>query len=202
MTTPTGFASAKDVGDDFAQLAFLVHQITGGMATGALVEVLSVTTSGGLSPVGYVDVKPLVHQTDGAGNAVPHGPLHNLPYFRLQGGSKAVILDPVKGDIGFAVFASHDTSRVKNTRAAGLPASARRFDWADGFYLGGFLNGTPEQYIQFDANGNIRLKPASKVYVDGDLDVTGDVVANGVSLQHHKHGNVQNGAGKTGEPIA
>ena len=202
MTDRVGYGSAADQGDDFAQLNFLVQQLTGQMATATLVKVLAVNNTGGVSPVGLLDCQPIVHQMDGEGKAVDHVTMHNVPYFRLQGGANAVIMDPAVGDIGLAVFASHDISRVKNTRAAALPGSRRRFDWADGLYIGGFLNGTPTNFIRFDSAGDIHLQPASKVYIQGDVDVSGDVVASGISLTHHQHGNVQNGGGETGEPIA
>lgn len=163
----TGFASAHDYGDDFAQIHFVVRQLMRQQATAAIVRVLSVTNDGGLSPVGLVDVLPMVHQVDGKGQSVPHGPLHNLPYFRLQGGANAIVMDPAVGDIGLAVFASRDISKVKNTRAPAVPGSKRVQDMADGLYLGGFLNGTPAHYIRFDANGNIHLKPAATVFVEG-----------------------------------
>lgn len=196
----TGNASAKDYGDDYAQIHFVVKQLMRGQATAALVRVLAVEP-GGVGQTGSVDVQPLVHQVDGAGQAVPHGPQHSLPYFRLQGGVNAFICDPAEGDIGLAVYASRDISKVVNTRAPALPGSKRVQDMADGLYFGGFLNGTPENYIQFDTNGDIHLKPASKVYVVGDMDVSGDVVANGISLATHKHGGVSTGDGESGEPL-
>ena len=203
MTTDfTGFASAHDQGDDFAQLHFFVKQMLRGQATATIVQVQSVTTSGGLSPVGYVDVLPMVHQVDGAGQSVPHGPLHNLPYFRLQGGVNAIVMDPAEGDIGLAIFASRDISKVKNTRAPAVPGSKRVQDMADGLYVGGFLNGAPANYIQFDADGNIHLKPAATVFVVGDMDVSGEVTASGIPLSAHKHPGVTTGTGETGEPIA
>lgn len=188
--------------------AFLVRQILGTIATSALVQVMKVTNAGGISPVGLLDVQPMVAQTDGVGNATPHGIIHNLPYFRLQGGTSAIILDPVVGDIGIAVFASRDISTVKASKKSGTPGSRRRFDWADGCYIGGFLNGTPSQYIAFSATG-IAINTAQKLTItaancildaSGNLAVTGAVVGgvgggDQVSLQTHKHGT---GAAATG----
>lgn len=196
----TGYASAHDQGDDFAQLNFMVQQMVGQIATATIVKVLAVNNTGGVSPVGLLDCQPIVQQMDGEGKAVDHVTMHNVPYFRLQGGQNAVIMDPAVGDIGVAIFASHDISRVKNTRKPGLPGSRRRFDWADGLYLGGFLNGTPEHYVRFDSSGDIHLKPATKVYVEGDLEATGDVKASGISLLHHRHTGVQTGSGTSGGP--
>lgn len=192
--------------DDINQLDFIVRSILSGQATTTLVEVKAVTNDGGVSPVGMVDVKPMVAQIDGKGDATPHGVIHNVPYFRLQGGQNAVILDPAVGDIGIAVFASRDISSVKNTKKAGNPGSRRQFDWADALYLGGVLNSAPVRYIQFDSDGNVTIKPAAKVTVDGDLHCTGtmtadvDVIGNGVSLHDHTHGGVQSGSSDTEPP--
>jgi len=40
-----------------------------------------------------------------------------------------------------------------------------------------------------------------KMIVNGDIEVTGDVIASGVSLVNHIHKDVTPGAGKTGEPV-
>ena len=150
---------------EFNNLAFMVQQALAKMQTATLVRIESCTNSGGLSPVGYVDVTPLVNQLDGQGNPTPHVTIYNLPYFRLQGGANGVIIDPQKGDIGVAVFASRDISQVKATRKQGNPGSHRQYSFADGMYLGGMLNGTPTQYIQFSAAG-IRIHSPTQVKLD------------------------------------
>lgn len=206
-----GLASVFDGNSDFAVMHFVARMVASEMATAAIVEVMAVQNVGDVEPVGLVDIRPMVGQLDGKGLAVPHGTIHNVPYFRLQGGVNAVIVDPVVGDIGLAVFSSHDTSSVKTTRKAGNPGSRRRFDWADALYIGGFLNGTPENYIRFKSNGDIELKPATKVTIAGDLEVTGDVTAASVTsagevtgagkaLSTHTHSGVTTGAGTSGPP--
>ncbi len=126
-----------------------------------MVEVMAVTNDGGVSPVGLVDIMPLVNQVDGDGNAVPHVTIHGCPYSRIQGGTNAVILDPQIGDTGIAVFASRDISSVIATRAQANPGSERRFDWADGMYIGGALNGVPTQYVQFSEAGVAIVSPTA-----------------------------------------
>lgn len=188
------------------QIDFVVRSILSEAATATLVVVKAVNNDGELAPVGLVDVQPMVAQLDGKGQAIPHGTINNVPYFRLQGGQNAVIMDPAVGDIGLAVFASHDISSVKNTKAPGNPGSRRRFDWADGLYIGGFLNGTPTRYIRFDSDGNVTIKPAATVTVEGDLHCTGtvtgdvDVVGGGKHLKTHTHTGVQTGGGTSGPP--
>lgn len=192
---------------EFNAITFLVRQILNRVSTATLVKVVAVTNSGDVSPVGFVDVQPMVNQLDGYGNAIPHGVLHHLPYMRLQGGVNAVIIDPEVGDIGIAVFADHDISSCSANRAQSNPGSMRRFDMADGMYIGGMLNGAPTQFVQFDATGITITSPtkitmnAPAVQINGTVTVTGDVTAQGTSLHTHKHGGVQGGTSQTGVPV-
>lgn len=162
---PSGQLKPQSTWGEFNNIAFMVQQALGKMQTATLVRIESCTNSGGLSPAGYVDVTPLVNQLDGQGNPTPHVTVYNLPYFRLQGGANGIIIDPQKGDIGVAVFASRDISQVKTTKKQGNPGSHRQYSFADGMYLGGMLNGTPTQYIQFSAAG-IRIHSPTQVKID------------------------------------
>lgn len=144
---------------DYNALVFAVTQLLTRNNHSTLVQVVNVTNAGDDSPVGFVDVKPLVAQLDGEGKAVAHGVIHHIPYMRLQGGADAVIIDPKQGDIGICIFADRDISGVKNNKGAALPGSRRQFDMSDGLYMGGFLNGTPTQYIQFNAGGITAVSP-------------------------------------------
>lgn len=193
--------------DEVTRLQFIISQMLNDMQTISLVEVVAVTNDGGLSPVGTVDVRPLVHQMTGQRTGVPHGTIYKIPYMRLQGGSNAIILDPQVGDIGMCGFCSRDSSTVVATRKAALPASLRKYDWADGLYFGGFLNGVPVQYVRFSADG-IEITSPTKVRivaplteVEGDMVVSGDVTAGGISLKTHQHPYTDDGAPMTtGQP--
>lgn len=162
---PSGQLKPQSTWGEFNNIAFMVQQALGKMQTATLVRIESCTNAGGLSPVGYVDVTPLVNQLDGQGNPTPHVTIYNVPYFRLQGGANGIIIDPQKGDIGVAVFASRDISQVKTTKKQGNPGSHRQYSFADGMYLGGMLNGTPTQYIQFSTAG-IRIHSPTRVKID------------------------------------
>jgi hypothetical protein len=160
----------------FNAISFVVNQLLGERSTATLVQIKAVTNAGDLSPVGFVDVLPLVNQLDGDGNAVPHGVVHGLPYFRMQGGTNAIILDPQVGDIGMAVFADRDISSVKANKGQANPGSMRRSDKADGMYIGGFLNGTPTQYVQFSEAG-IRIHSPTQVKLDApDVQISAQTV--------------------------
>ena len=150
-----GYGQQKpvDTASEHNQMTFLVSQILGRISTIKPVLVKSVTNSGGVEAVGFVDVQPLVKQVDGVGNGVSHGIIHNIPYTRIQGGKNAIIMDPEEGDIGWAGFCDRDISAVKQNKAEALPGSYRKFDWADAIYIGGILNGIPEQYIRYNSDG-------------------------------------------------
>lgn len=170
------------------------------MQTATLVQVQACSNDGDLSPVGTVNVLPLVNQIDGSipPNSQPHITVYGLPYLRVQGGSNAVIIDPQPGDIGIAVFASRDISGVKATKAQANPGSQRSYDFADGIYMGGVLNGSPTRYIQFSGAGitindpsiitlqapSILLKGAV-TQSDGDVSMTGNLsVADNVTVMN------------------
>ncbi len=158
MGSPTdvgylGFQKSNTAATDFGAISFLVKSMLARVHTSSLVKVMAVTNDGGVSPVGFVDVLPLVNRVDGFGIAIPHGTIYKCPYQRLQGGANAIILDPQVGDIGIALFAERDISSVTATRMPANPGSKRRFDMADALYLGGLLNGTPTQFVQFSTAG-------------------------------------------------
>lgn len=177
MASTQGQADATSAGSEFNAISFVFSQLLGRIATATLVQVKAVSNDGGITPVGTVDVQPMVNQIDGGGNATPHGTIFGVPYFRLQGGDNAVIIDPKVGDIGVAVFCSSDISVVQSTKAVANPGSRRVFDWADGLYLGGFLNGTPTQFIRFVEGGGIEFKSTGKITLTDGAGAT--VVMNG-----------------------
>lgn len=204
MANEMGFPGLAQPGDGAGQYGALLFMMRAVLLkevrTIDLVKIVAVTNSGGVSPVGFVDVQPLVNQVDGNGNATPHGVLHHLPYFRLQGGADAVILDPKAGDIGFAVFACRDISSVKATRAQANPGSNRSFDMADGVYIGGILNGTPAQYLQFTAEG-INVVSPSKVTITApqvEADAAESFTVNSPVI--FLNGNLAQGNGSTKYP--
>lgn len=169
----------------YNEIIFAVQQAISKLQTATLVRVEACTNAGALSPVGNVDVTPLVNQIDADGNPTPHVTVYGLPYLRLQGGTDAVIIDPKPGDIGIAVFASRDISKVKSTRKQANPGSFRTYDFADGLYVGGILNGAPQQYVRFSAAGVEIVSPsvitlrAPNITLDGTVTVDGALTQSG-----------------------
>lgn len=148
---------------EYNNVMFVVLQAISKMQTATLVRVEACSNSGDLSPVGTVDITPLPNQIDGSlpPNPTPYVTIYGVPYLRIQGGSNAVILDPQEGDIGLAVFASRDISKVISTKAQANPGSYRQYDISDALYVGGMLNGIPLQYVQFTASGITVTSPTA-----------------------------------------
>lgn len=154
-----GFQIPDDANSDLTGVAFIVRQMIAQLDTMKLVKVIAVHSNGAVAAAGTVDVQPLVNQIDGATppNATPHGTVYGIPWFRLQGGKSAVICDPVKGDVGYVDCSDRDISVVKKTGAVGNPGSLRRYNIADGVYVGMVVSQVvPTQYVLFkqDSNGN------------------------------------------------
>lgn len=172
--------------DEFNAISFLIDQAILQLQTTTLVKVVGVHGAG-LAPTGTVDVQPMVNQMaagpNGTRTAVPHGTIYGVPFFRLQGGASAIVCDPVVGDIGLCAFASRDISSVKATKAVANPGSQRIYDWSDGLYLGGYINGTPTQYIQMLAAGaGIKLHSAGTITLDAPAsEVTGTLKIDGIA---------------------
>lgn len=149
---------------------------------------------------GYVDVLPMVTQVSGKNEAIPPTTLYKLPYMRYHAGVAAVILDPVPGDIGLAVFAGKDCSNVKVGISEPVPpASFRDNSMANGFYIGGFLNQAPSVSIELTQGGAVNITAPGGVNINGSVAVSGDVVASGVSLVNHIH--TGDSGGTTSPPL-
>ena len=192
----------------FNEVHFLVSQILAECNTTTLVKIVGCTNSGGLYPVGFVDVQPLVNLVDGYGNAKEHGVVYHCLYLRVQGGANAIIIDPEPGDIGMCSFADRDISSVKKNKRASNPGSGRKFDFSDGIYLGGMLNGVPSQYVRFHSGEVDVVSPgavnitAPSIVLTGNTQVIGTLTNNTVNIgSTHAHSNIEPGSGNSGGPF-
>lgn len=213
MSQPSNAQPLQGTGnfsDYEAQMSYYVRSQILKLRTSLPVIVESVTTSGGLSPIGRVSIRPLIQQVDGDGNAVDHGIINNVPYLRIMGGANAVIIDPEVGDIGMALFADRDISAVKASGQQSPPGSRRKFDMADAVYMGCIIGAAPQQYIQFTGDG-INLVSPTRVRIEApDIEAQGNFSASGGTFTHngvnvgsdHTHSDVQPGTGTSGPPVA
>ena len=193
-----GVADEDVDSSDLNRLEFLIKVLQRDMST-AIPVIITATQAGDTNAAGYVDARPLVAQIDAWGNSLPMAAIHHLPYFRLQSGRAAVVLDPVVGDIGLAVFAQSDCSNVKQgANQTVQPGSWRKFDQAAGFYVGGFLNKSVDTFVRLAQDGSITIKAPGSVTIDAPLvTYTGDIICGGFSYLGHTHTGVH---GETSTP--
>ena len=193
-----GVADEDVDSSDLNRLEFLIKVLQRDMST-AIPVIITATQAGDTNAAGYVDARPLVAQIDAWGNSLPMAAIHHLPYFRLQSGRAAVVLDPVPGDIGLAVFAQSDCSNLKQGATQTVqPGSWRKFDQADGFYVGGFLNKSVDTFVRLAQDGSIMIKAPGNVTIDAPLvTYTGDIICGGFSYLGHTHTGVH---GETSTP--
>ena len=149
-----GFWRPQTSNSDYNQLHYIIQSMINNINVATIVKVVAVYTEGRAGATGTVDIVPMVNMVDGAGASWEHTTVFNVPYFRAQGGASAIICDPRVGDIGFAVFCDSDISSVIATSKAAPPNSARKFNYSDALYFGGWgAKVSPENYILVDDAG-------------------------------------------------
>lgn len=173
--------------NDYKSLVFVIRQLMGKMITIVPVRVSAVTNSGSLASDAYVNVQPLLNQMTGNGAPIPHRLICNVPVFRIQGGSSALLVDPSVGDIGLMLVAYRDSSSLvaadkaspgslQGSTSTFNPGSSAQYDWGSGVYMGGYLNGAVTQYIQLTASECKIVAPT--ISLNGaTVDNSGDVTA-------------------------
>lgn len=154
----------------YNQLCYMVRQIIGEMVnTSALVSVGGVEGGGTDNPAGHVSATPLVAQTDAKGNALPMSPIPRLRFFRYQAGKAAIVLDPVAGDQGVAVYFKQDSSGVQDgAKEAVVPGSFRNFDQSDGVVFSGVQNQAPTVWIELTQDEKVIIHAPQGVTIETD----------------------------------
>jgi hypothetical protein len=205
-----GQLGITDRNSEFNAQDFQVKQRMGEARTLLPVKIVAVHGGGTDGAPPTVDVQPLVKMQNGRGKTTSHDVIYGIPVMRLQRGKSAVIMDPVKDDIGFIAIADRDISSLKQNKGKeSNPGSFRRHHPMDGIYMGQILNDAkPEQFIHFHDDG-VKFKDKHdnvfetskegfkfngvKITKEGAVKAPGDVTAGDgsgdkVSLQKHIHG--------------
>lgn len=152
----------------YNQLCYVVRQIVSEMVnTSALVSVNSVEAAGHENAAGNLSATPLVAQTDARGNKLPMAQIPKLRFFRYQAGKAAIVLDPVAGDQGVAVFFKQDSSGVKGgATEAVVPGSFRAFDQSDGVVFPSVQGAAPTVWIELTQDETITIHAPKSVRIE------------------------------------
>lgn len=184
-TTRTSNRKLNSGASEYNALSFMMEQMIKGMVNTAIpVRVDSCTKPGVGGAAGYVSATPLVQQRGADGKALDTVSIPQLPYFRLQCGSAAVVLDPQPGDIGLAICSQQDSSNVQAGTSDPVQAgSFRCFDLSDSFYVGGFMNQAPQTFVHLDPEkGEAYIKAPTKITIDApQIELKGALTMGGAS---------------------
>lgn len=155
---------------DYNMNSAFIRNMIGEIYTAEPVVVVAVyENSGSEGPPGFVNVLPLVSQYDAYNEVIEGVRLNRLPYFRLQAGAAAIVLDPKVGDIGIAVYMKRDSSDISVGQTEPIkPNTFRAFDQSDGFFIGGFYNRQPTVFVELDEAGSINITAPDRVVVNTD----------------------------------
>ena len=219
-TTRTSNRKLNSGASEYNALSFMIEQAIKGLVNTAIpVRVDSCTKPGPNGAAGYVSATPLVKQRGADGKALDTVSIPQLPFFRMQAGNAAVVLDPQPGDIGLAICSQQDASNLQAGSSDPVQAgSFRCYDLSDSFYVGGFLGQTPTTFVHLDPEtGEVTVKAPTKITLDaptielkgslqmgnaagsgtgdtmkitGNLDVTGSVKTEGNVTAGHFYGPV------------
>lgn len=157
------FASSNPLNSMEFFIRSLISQV---VSTSLPVVVTAVERKGEEAGAGYVTVKPLLQPRNNSGDGLEVTTIPKLPYFRLQHGKAAIICDPKVGDIGLAVVAKQDISNINGSTTPKVPATYRKFDPSDSFYIGGFWGKAPEVFIHLEDEGTITIKAPTKISME------------------------------------
>ncbi len=147
----------------YNQIEFFTENLIKSTVNTALpVKVVGVEANG-VDITGYVNVIPLVQSYDNFGNAIPANTIFKVPYCRIQGGKACLIIDPVIGDKGIAIFSQQDITNLGDNPQK--PFTLRCFDMADALYIGGILNQAPSVYVELTQDDTIEIIAPNSVNI-------------------------------------
>lgn len=158
-----------------------------------------------------VDVQPLSKALDGGTYRTPPQVL-GVPVSLVRGGG--FVFRPVyaAGDVGVLLYIDHDIDRIVEAGQESQPNTERNHSGDDAVFVGAFVpasnpvSGLPEGALVMATEGGgvyIAITPGGiqikgDITLDGGMNASGDVTAQGKSLVSHQHPG--DSGGQTGPP--
>ena len=167
-----------------------------------LAKIISVSTKG-TEGTKTVTAQPLICQVDANGNALPSPKLVEIPHYRVQAGTGALVVNPHVGDIGVFVCAKRDISKIKNgVNDPQTPASFRSFDLADSIMIATIHTETASTYIYIDPDsGTIEIKAPTSLTVNtatATINASGSTSINSPETTINGHVTIKGGLSVSG----
>lgn len=203
---PLGYnpADAQTIGGIFD---LFVRQFLG--ARLAMMQPVEVVTVNGA----FADVRPVLTRFDTRGQPIPitdNQIIHNVPICQPYGARGKLQFQTSPGDKGLLFACNWDATNYKESHAQSSVASARQFNWADGFFLpvdfatipDGILlsdgstfainpDGITATTPTFTINGDVVITGTMKIdgaiTAESTITATGEITGNGVQLSTHQH---------------
>ncbi|WP_345822891.1 hypothetical protein ABC766_32150 (plasmid) [Methylobacterium fujisawaense] len=193
------------------QHAFLHRQIQGEQRTHFAAEIVAVHNRNSMTKPCTVDIRPVLSDVDGLGQAQKPDVIYGVPVPRNQSGDSVIINDPNVGDRAhFSVFDRDHSSAQASDWKSGNPGSFRRSTLSDAVFHAVLPREAQEvkQYVRMDENGvDIRQRDGHTIAMtkdgvningavfdkDGNITTPGNMTAgkgtaDQVDLQGHAHG--------------
>lgn len=169
-----------------------------------------------------VTVEPFIKVVSTSGQQVVRAQIASVPVFTLGGGGYVISFPVKSGDKGWIKANDRDISLFLQSYVDSPPNTARQHSFEDGLFIPDIMTtftinteDTDNAVFQ-STDGTIRIAIGSNkvkitaptVVIDsphttltGDLNVTGNITGNGISLDSHVHSSVQSGPDDTGGPV-
>lgn len=165
-------------------------------------------------------IKGSITDEDGVVTSVDLPVLADVPIVFPRAGNFILTLPLAVGDEVLVCFASRCIDAWWQSGGIQKPMEARMHDLSDGFAIPGpssqpkvvsGISSTGAQirnlagttYLEISGDGKIKMVSPAGIEISGNVTVTGDVVADGISLKNHTHPYTWTGSpgsGSTGGP--
>lgn len=163
-------------------------------------------------------IQATIQFEDGTTQSVNMPLLIHTPIVFPSAGGFTITLPIKANDEVLVVFACRCIDAWWQSGGVQSAMESRMHDISDGFVIPGpksvpkkisgisttalqIRNDAGTSYIEIAANGSIKIVAPVGLTVQGDLTVTGDATAGGVSLKTHIHSGVTSGGSNTGGPV-
>lgn len=161
-------------------------------------------------------VQPLISIVTTTNQRVEKAQIASVPVLQLGGGGFVLSFPLNAGDLGWIKANDRDISLFLQSKSSAPPNTQRKHSFEDALFIPDTMlrqvtiDPEDEEAVTLQSlDGSIKIALHSDsisikspmINMDSTLNVSGDVIASGISLVHHVHSGVQSGSNNSGEPV-